>query len=109
MERLGARSEWAGGDAPAADNPITRCYTRRGVEALFAGFEDVRARKSEFALSHLPKIGKLWRRIREAHGHMHAGGILPYGTPWPIATPFEAWVGRRLGWAWNIAAVKPSR
>ena len=109
VDRLGARTEWAGGAAPATENPITRCYTRSGIETLFAEFENVGARKSEFAIVHLPKLGKLWRRVLAARGRMHRGGLLPYGAPWPVTTPLERWIGRRLGWAWNIAAVKPSR
>jgi SAM-dependent methyltransferase len=105
-DRLGARTEWAGTDAPAYENPIMRCYTATELLRMFAGFEQVRLRKSEFSISHLPKLGKLWHRFLTARGRTHPGGILPYGAPWPIATGFELWLGRHLGWAWNIEAFK---
>lgn len=106
-DALGSDTEWAGGQGRTAENPVTRAYSRREIGAMFAGFENVQLRKSEFAIAHLPKIGKLWRWHLARRGAMHPGGMLPYGAPWPIATRFELWLGRHLGWAWNISAVKP--
>lgn len=107
VDRLGARTEWAGAKDQDIENPITRCYNRAGIKRLFARFDDVRIRKSEFSISHLPKVGKWWHRRLDRVGRMHPGGLLPYGAPWPISTRFESWLGRYLGWAWNIVAVKP--
>lgn len=106
-DSLGGKTEWAGSADQQLENPITRCYTRGQIRDMFSAFADVRERKSEFAISHLPKVGRWWMRRLRRTGRMHPGGYLPYGAPWPIATPFEAWVGRYLGWAWNIAAIKP--
>jgi ubiquinone/menaquinone biosynthesis C-methylase UbiE len=106
-DRLGAQTEWAGTQAQQRDNPITRAYTAAEIQTLFADFEKLSLRKSEFAIAHLPKVGKLYQRWLERRGRMHPGGLLPYGAPWPIVSPFELWLGQYAGWAWNIAAIKP--
>ncbi len=105
-DRLGAVSEGAGGKPQTVENPITRCYTAAALRHLFADFTDVTLRKSEFNFAHLPKIGKLYRRWQVRRFGEHPGGLLVYGAPWPIASPFEIWLGKYVGWAWNIAAVK---
>jgi SAM-dependent methyltransferase len=105
---LGHATEWIGDAPQTATNPITRCYTGGEVRALFRRFERVSLRKSEFTLAFVPKLGRLWRRLRARQGKLHPGGALVYGAPWVIAAPFELWLGRRIGWAWNIAAVKPA-
>lgn len=105
---VGRATEWIGDAPQTATNPITRCYTAGEVRRLFGGFERVSLRKSEFSLAFVPKLGRLWRRVRTRQGKLHPGGILVYGAPWVIAAPFELRLGRRIGWAWNIAAVKPA-
>jgi SAM-dependent methyltransferase len=107
-DRLGAMSEWAGDGPQTVENPITRCYTAGEIRRLFADFADVSLRKSEFNISHLPKIGKLCRRWQARRYGEHPGGLLVYGAPWPVTSPFEIWLGKYVGWAWNIAAVKPN-
>lgn len=106
VDRLGAASEWGGSERPAMENPITRCYTFRDMRRLFVRFDDLSLRKSEFAISHLPKIGKFYKRWLFRRGRVHNGGILPYGEPWPLANAFELWLGRHLGWAWYASATK---
>lgn len=108
-DRLGAKTEWIGDHAQDVENPITRCYSAAQLRRMFAMFEDLQLRKSEFAITHLPKIGKVYRRWQERRYGQHPGGLLVYGQPWPIASPFELWAGRFIGWAWNITAVKPTR
>lgn len=104
---LGRATEWIGGGPQTATNPITRCYTAREVRRLFARFENISLRKSEFALAFVPKLGRWWRARRARQGKLHPGGALVYGAPWVIAAPFELALGRAIGWAWNIAATKP--
>ncbi len=105
-DRLGARTEWSGAEPPPVENPITRCYTAGEIRSLFSGFSEMTQRKSDFNIVHLPKLGKLYHRLLTWRGRLHPGGLLPYGAPWPIASKAELWIGRRLGWAWNIRAVK---
>jgi SAM-dependent methyltransferase len=107
QERLGTQTEWAGTHKINPNNPVTRAYGKSEVDALFAGFENLHLRKSEFSLAHLPKLGKIWQRRLARHGRLHRGGLLPYGSPWPMTSPVEMWIGRYLGWAWNIQATKP--
>ena len=106
-DRLGSHTEWAGTKKLVHQNPITRSYTRSAILKMFIKFSDVRVRKSEFAIVHLPKVGRWWQRRLRRLGMMHPGGLLPYGSEWPMSTNFEKWLGRYVGWAWNIVAVKP--
>ena len=107
VERLGAQTEWAGTDAQKIENPITRSYTRDELRAMFSQFSDIKIRKSDFSIAHMPKIGKIYHRWLERRGRTHPGGLLPYGSPWPIASRFELWLGQYVGWGWNISAIKP--
>jgi SAM-dependent methyltransferase len=106
VDRLGSATEWAGTDALTVKNPVTRAYTASELRSMFSGFCDLTLRKSDFNIVHLPKLGKLYHRLLTRRGREHPGGLLPYGAPWPIASKAELWIGRRLGWAWNIRAVK---
>ena len=103
---IGHASEWIGDAPQTAVNPITRCYTASEIRRLFGRFDRVSLRKSEFALAFVPKLGRWWRARRARQGKLHPGGALVYGAPWVIATPFEMWLGRRMGWGWNITAIK---
>jgi SAM-dependent methyltransferase len=106
-ERLGAKTEWAGTDIQEVDNPITNCYTSREIRNMFAAFDAISLRKCDFSIVHLPKIGKLYHRWLERRGRLHPGGLLPYGSPWPIASRLELWIGQYLGWGWCIGGEKP--
>ena len=103
---LGHASEWIGTARQTATNPITRCYTARELRRMFRKFNSVSLRKSEFTVGDLPKIGRIWRRWRLKRYGAHPGGVLVYGEPWEITTPCERWLGKRIGWAWNIQATK---
>lgn len=103
---LGEATEWIGETPQHALNPMTRCYTRREIERLFAEFDRVTLRKSEFSVRLIPKLGRLYRRIWGRRLGDHPGGSLVYGTPWPVSAKWEIGLGRWIGWAWNISAVK---
>lgn len=104
---LGKATEWSGKDAQTVENPITRCYTARGVRDLFRRFREVRLRKGEFYFYLIPKLGRLYRRWQIRRYGTHPGGYLAYGEPWPIASPLERWLGKSVGFAWFVRAVKP--
>tara|TARA_Y100001970_G_C14247907_1_gene869637 strand:- start:470 stop:1372 length:903 start_codon:yes stop_codon:yes gene_type:complete len=101
---LGNATEWIGNSPQTATNPITRCYTGRQIRKMFGKFCMVRIRKSEFNAGDIPKLGRLWRRWRRPRYGVHDGGLLVYGEPWEITTPFERRLGKHVGWAWNILA-----
>jgi SAM-dependent methyltransferase len=103
---LGHASEWIGTAQQTVINPITRCYTARELRRMFRKFNSVTLRKSEFNAGDIPKIGRIWRRWRLKRYGTHPGGVLVYGEPWEITTPCERWLGKRIGWAWNIQATK---
>jgi len=104
---MGHATEWIGTSPQTAINPVTRCYTARSLRRMFAQFEDLGLRKSEFNAGDIPKLGRIWRRWRGRRHGRHPGGWLVYGAPWEVTTPFERRLGDRIGWAWNISAVKP--
>ena len=106
---LGRVTEWGGKDAQAIENPITRCYTAGGIRRLFAPFENLSLRKSEFYFYLIPKLGRLYRRWQIRRYGTHPGGVLVYGEPWPIQSPLELWLGRYIGWDWFISARKPDK
>jgi ubiquinone/menaquinone biosynthesis C-methylase UbiE len=104
---LGRVTEWGGKDAQTVDNPVTRCYWAAGIRRLFAGFTGLSLRKGEFYFYLIPKLGRLYRRYQRRRFGTHPGGVLVYGAPWPIASPLELALGRRMGFAWFISARKP--
>jgi SAM-dependent methyltransferase len=104
---LGRATEWIGPGRQTVENPVTRCYTARGVRRLFAGCEDVRLRKMGFFFYAIPKIGRLYRRFQTRRYGVHPGGVLVYGEPWPRTSPLERRLGRHIGFAWFVAARKP--
>lgn len=103
---LGHASEWIGHSKQTAINPITRCYTRRQIGRMFSRFENLGLRKSEFYFYLIPKLGRIYRRWQIKHYGTHPGGSIVYGEPWPIWSPLEHWLGKRIGWVWFIAAEK---
>ncbi|GAB6052600.1 hypothetical protein JCM17960_14200 [Magnetospira thiophila] len=106
---LGKATEWGGKNAQTVENPITRCYTAGGIRQLFAKFNDLTLRKGEFYFYLIPKLGRLYRRWQIKRYGTHPGGILVYGTPWPIQSPLELWLGKIMGFGWYISARKPDQ
>jgi hypothetical protein len=104
---LGRATEWGGKDAQSVQNPITRCYTSGGIRDLFQRFAKVTLRKGEFYFYLIPKLGKFYRRWQIKRYGTHPGGYLVYGEAWPIQSPLEGRLGRIMGFAWFISAIKP--
>lgn len=104
---LGRATEWGGKNAQTIENPITRCYSARGVRKLFAAFNGLSVRKGEFYLYLIPKLGRFYRRWQIKRYGTHPGGKLVYGKSWPISSPLELWLGRFIGWVWFISGTKP--
>lgn len=104
---LGEATEWGGKNKQSVANPITRCYTRAGIDRLFTAFEDVTARKGEFYWYLVPKLGRLYRKYQIKRYGTHPGGVLVYGEPWPIQSPLELKLGEIMGFAWYVSARKP--
>ncbi len=90
-------------------NPITRVYSLRAIRRLFGQFTVRSLRKSSFQFDNLciPHLTQMRKAVLEALGHRaHPGGILVYGEPFVPETPLELWLGKFLGFAWNIVAEK---
>ena len=104
---VGKATEWGGKNKQTVENPITRCYTAGEIRKLFKRFEAPSLRKREFYFRLIPKLGKIYLRFQRRRYGEHPGGILVYGEPWVIQSPFELWLGKLMGFAWFISARKP--
>lgn len=91
-------------------NPITRVYTKAGMERLFSDFRIHSLRQSSFQFDNvaIPRMTQIRNRILKLLGYKpHPGGMLVYGAPFMCETPLELALGRHMGFAWNIVAEKP--
>jgi len=90
-------------------NPITRVYSRRAITKLFNAFTINRARKSSFQFDNaaIPRLTQMREAIfRALERRAHPGGRLVYGAPFMAETPLELWLGKFIGFSWNIMAEK---
>ena len=69
---IGKATEWGGKNTQTVANPITRCYTRGGIERLFADFEGLSMRKA-FLRAPLD-----FSRVSSTHEH--SGWATPHTT-----------------------------
>ena len=106
---LGRATEWGGKAHQTLENPVTRCYTANGIRHLFRRFKNLNLRKGEFYFYLIPKLGRLYRRWQINRYGTHPGGNLVYGKSWPIQSPLERFLGRRMGFAWFISVAKPRK
>ena len=93
----------------ATKNPITRVYSRRAIAELFGAFAVHRARKSSFQFDNaaIPRLTQTREAIFRALGRRaHPGGRLVYGAPFMVETSLELWLGKFIGFSWNIVAEK---
>jgi len=104
---LGRATEWGGKNKQTVENPITRCYTAAEMRRMFGQFEAITLRKTDFYFYLIPKLGRIYRRWQIKRYGTHPGGILVYGEPWPVQSPLELWLGKRIGFSWFLSARKP--
>ncbi len=109
-------AEWAGRVTEGTPkhgetrNPITRIYSRREIETLLRNFRIISLRKSSFQFDNfaVPRLTQMRDAVLRAFGRRaHPGGELVYGRPFMVETALELWLGRYIGFAWNIVAEKP--
>ena len=90
-------------------NPITRVYSGRAIARLFGAFNVSRPRKSSFQFDNaaIPRLTQMREAVLRALGRRaHAGGTLVYGAPFMAETSLELWLGKFIGFSWNIVAEK---
>ena len=90
-------------------NPITRVYSRRAIAKLFGAFTISRLRKSSFQFDNMaiPRLTQMRKAALGILGHRaHPGGTLVYGAPFMAETSLELWLGKFIGFSWNIVAEK---
>ena len=92
-------------------NPITRIYSERQLRKLFSDFDIQSLRKGSFQFDNfcIPRLTQIRNAIFSLFGRKpHRGGILVYGQPYQTETVLELFLGRFIGFAWNIVAKKHS-
>lgn len=104
---LGRHTEWIGREPQTARNPVTRCYSANGIRSLFHKFTPLEFRKGSFEIRFIPKLGRLYERWQRRRLGTHPGGLLVYGSEWPVSSRWELFLGRYIGWDWYISATKP--
>jgi len=104
---LGRHTEWIGREPQTSRNPVTRCYSAAGIRSLFHKFRPLEFRKGSFEIRFIPKLGRLYERWQRRRLGTHPGGLLVYGSEWPVSSRWELFLGRYVGWDWYISATKP--
>ena len=90
-------------------NPITRVYSANELRSLMQKFQNLEMRKTSFQFDNfcIPRLSQLRQAMLVRLGHTaHPAGRLVYGAPFVPETKLEQWLGRALGFAWNIVAEK---
>ncbi len=91
-------------------NPYTRVYSETQIRDALGAFRVVSLRKSSFQFDNaaIPRLTEIRRRMLTGLGFKpHPGARLIYGdTPFVPDTAIERWLGKAIGFAWNIVAEK---
>ncbi len=90
-------------------NPYTRIYSARELSVLFHDFKMGSFRKSSFQFDNfaVPYLTQMRNAVLKFLGYKaHDGGIYIYGAPFIPETDTELWLGRYIGFAWNIVVEK---
>ena len=103
---LGRATEWMGREEQQVLNPETKVFSRREIQRMFAGFASVSSRKNGFIFQQIPGLGKYVSRGLGYFTGYDPAGTLVYDQPWRKDTGLELWLGKYIGFAHNIRAVK---
>ncbi len=90
-------------------NPVTRVYSEKALRRLLRDFRRVELRKNGYSFGHapVPRSEGLRQRLLAALGaKSYEGAVLVYGRPYIPETGPELFLGRWLGFDWDIRAVK---
>jgi SAM-dependent methyltransferase/uncharacterized protein YbaR (Trm112 family) len=90
-------------------NPYTRVYSIGELRNLVSAFAVVSFRKSSFQFDNfaVPRLTQFRNTVLAVLGRKaHPGGKLVYGHPYMVETALEVWLGKFIGFAWNIVIKK---
>jgi ubiquinone/menaquinone biosynthesis C-methylase UbiE len=91
-------------------NPFTRVYSEAELRRALAGFEVVSLRKNSFQFDNfaVPRLTQLRVAVLKGLGRQpHPGALLVYGgADFIPETRLELWLGKHMGFGWNIVAEK---
>ncbi len=94
-------------------NPFTRAYTQAEIRQMLGAFTDVRLRKTECHMNHIPILGRRVRRLvcRTTGQKMYRDPfvLIEGRRDYAAFLPIERWLSPSLGWFVNITARKPLR
>lgn len=103
---LGRNTEWMSNRPQRMLNPETKVYSKKEILRLFASFRNVSVRKNSFVIHQIPLLGRFFSRLLGKMTGYNQAGVLLYGHPWRNETRWEIWLGKYMGFAWNILATK---
>ena len=103
---LGRATEWMSDKKQEIFNPRTEVFSSSELQKMFATFRNVSLRKNSFVFDQIPIVGKVLGRLAGLKTGYNPAGALIYGFPWRNETRLELWLGRFVGFAWNISAEK---
>jgi len=105
---LGRSTEWMSSKKQENLNPETKVYAKGQLKQMFTGYAEVVIRKNAFVVQQIPLVGRyLSRLLGLVTGYDQAGTLL-YDSAWRNDTSLELWLGRHIGFAYNIKAQKAS-
>lgn len=93
-------------------NPFTRIYSEHELKLALRDFRIISLRKNSFQFDNfaIPRLTQMRNAVLKAMGyHPHPGAELIYGGAEFIPeTALELWLGRFIGFGWNIVVEKPA-
>ena len=91
-------------------NPFTRVYSRDEIKKLLGAFAIESLRKNSFQFDNvaMPRGTQMRNAVLKLFGvPSHPGARMIYGTDFYPETALELWLGKYIGFGWNIIARKP--
>ncbi len=103
---IGASTEWMSSNKQSVYNPVTYVFSKKEIKLLFSNFNIVSIRKNSFIFSHIPIFGKYISNFFGIFCGYNKAGVLLYDKPWRYETKFEKFLGKYIGFCYNIKLTK---
>lgn len=103
---IGASTEWMSEKKQKIKNPMTMVLNKNELNVLFSEFKINSIRKNSFIFDHIPVIGKIISKFVGIFTGYNPAGIILYDKPWRNETKFEKFIGKYIGFCYNINITK---
>jgi len=103
---IGASTEWMSDKEQKIINPMTMVFNTNEIKLLFNKFTINSIRKNSFIFDHIPIIGKIISKLIGRFTGYNPAGIILYDKPWRNETKLEKFIGRYIGFCYNIDITK---